>query len=178
MFAKFISSNRVTPSNCFSTRVPQNLMVPWVPTRVPPVASKNTKITADIARPHKLYFWLRLQLQCYTHTHKHTCIPSQMHTPALLATFQQVLVPTCGMVPVRMSKPKTLTLLVEIWQIQTCNWLHARSTGGLKLTPWTCLWLSVGSDILGKGSTPSPNKYNWCFWCITTTYRKMTFLSI
>jgi len=47
-------------------------------------------------------------------------IPTDIHrvgqptldlTPALRTTFHQVLVPNCGTVPVRMSKPKTLTPL-------------------------------------------------------------------
>jgi len=37
------------------------------------------------------------------------CRPSRMQTPALRATFHQVLLPICAMVPVRMSKPRILT---------------------------------------------------------------------
>jgi len=45
------------------------------------------------------------------------CWPSRMQIPALRTTFHRVLVPNCGTVPVRMSKPKALIPLAkDIWQ--------------------------------------------------------------
>ena len=62
-----------------------------------------------------------------------------MQTPALQATVHQVLVPSCGAVLVRMSKPKILTFpLEEIWQVGIVPKMGygVRSTRRLQTKGW------------------------------------------